>query len=423
MRSATMKAERAPRRASGQDRPSAVLCGDLNMLRCFADTGVKTLVVSRDPEDLTFASRHCRARRTISDPHAEPEAALRDLVRIGQMHADKPTLFYGDDAMLRLVSRRRDVLGAHFRFLLPPPEQVEDLVDKTRFARLAAELSLPVPKTLLASDVRDAEDVLRSIKLPCIVKPHWHVGWFQSRAVQLAGAKPFKALQADTLDELRALLEVVREFSERFVIQELVPGEEDQIYSFHAYVDQRGEVLGHYVGKKIRTYPRRAGTSTYLELVRDPDLEKVGRDVLERLRFRGVVKLDFKRDARDGRFVLLEVNPRFSLWNHLGAACGVNLPLIAHRDLVGEPRERSAGYRTGVRWLSLGSDARSFVRDYRSSGDLGLVGWLRSLRGPKVYDVFAPDDALPALLLLARNVQSRTSKASRRLWAAGAGLR
>ena len=53
--------------------------------------------------------------------------------------------------------------------------------------------------------------------------------------------------------------------------------------------------------------------------------------MLERLAFVGVVKLDYKRDPRTGRFYLLEVNPRFNLWNHLGAAAGVNLPLLAYR--------------------------------------------------------------------------------------------
>src|SRR6185369_15521749 len=97
------------------------------------------------------------------------------------------------------------------------------------------------------------------------------------------------------------------------------------------------KMLGHYVGRKIRTYPSRAGVSTYLELCDEPSLERAGFAVLERLGLTGVVKLDWKRDPRTGRFHLLEVNPRFNLWNHLGAAAGVNLPFLAYQDLLGLP--------------------------------------------------------------------------------------
>ena len=45
---------------------------------------------------------------------------------------------------------------------------------------------------------------------------------------------------------------------------------------------------------------------------------------MTRLGLKGLVKLDFKR-ADDETLHLLEVNPRFSLWHHLGAVAGVNL--------------------------------------------------------------------------------------------------
>ena len=126
----------------------------------------------------------------------------------------------------------------------------------------------------------------------------------------------------------------------------------------------------------------------------------------------GPVKLDYKRDPSSGRFYLLEVNPRFSLWNHLGAASGVNLPLVAYRDLTGQPAGAKATATPGVRWLALGDDARAFLRDYRPAGELDWTSWLRSLRGPKVYDVFAWDDASPLVMTLAHTLRDR--RANRR---------
>jgi predicted ATP-grasp superfamily ATP-dependent carboligase len=162
-------------------------------------------------------------------------------------------------------------------------------------------------------------------------------------------------------------------------------------------MNAQGAMLGHFVGRKIRTFPREAGISTYLELVREPAVVELGHHVVERLGVVGPLKIDLKRDPRSGRFYVLELNARYNLWHYLGSACGVNLALIAHADLTGQASPPARDYQTGVRWLSFGADLRSFLRSYRPSGEIGLGGWLASLQGPKVYDVFAWDDPLPLL--------------------------
>src|SRR5262249_26263787 len=144
-----------------------------------------------------------------------------------------------------------------------------------------------------------------------ILKPFCHLGWRTSPAVLGLGVGPVKALYAGTERELARMIERIESFSPGFVAQEHVPGEESHVYSFHAYLDAGRRALGHFVGRKIRTYPHHAGVSTYIELVDEPELSRIGLDVLERLGLVGVVKLDFKRDPRSGRFYLLEVNPRY----------------------------------------------------------------------------------------------------------------
>src|SRR6185503_5933419 len=148
-------------------------------------------------------------------------------------------------------------------------------------------------------------------------------------------------------------------------------------------------------GRKLRTYPKHAGVSTLLTLVKDSEVIELGRDVAQRLELVGPVKIDFKRDAVSGQTFLLEVNARFTLWNHLGTANGVNLPLIAHRDLMGEPVETPGDFSTDVRWLSFGNDLRAYLRDYRPNDNLGLSEWLLSLKGPMIYDIFSWDDPVP----------------------------
>jgi predicted ATP-grasp superfamily ATP-dependent carboligase len=370
----------------------AVLLGDLNMLRCFVGSGVETLVASSNPNDPTLRSRHAKNRVVIA-PFGDTERVLSDLEAIGCGQATRPSLFYGTDQQLLTVSRHRERLEPLFRMRLPPKDLVERLVDKSRFAELATEFVLPVPATLSSHEISTMDPIVEKIPGPWLVKPNVHEGWSKLETLKASGPK--KALRAETPAELRELLNEVRCHTKAFVVQAYVPGGEDQIYSFHAYMDASASVLGHFIGKKIRTFPREAGISTFLELVKEPTVAELGFQIVKKLGLVGPVKIDFKRDPRTGFFYVLELNARFNLWHHLGAVCGVNLALVAHADLAGQPPSPARDYRTGVRWLSFGDDLRSFLRSYRPSGEIGISSWLASLRGPKVHDVFAWTDPLP----------------------------
>ena len=371
---------------------AAVVCGDLNLLRCFVGRGIPTLVVAWDPEEVTLRSRFCRESRVIAKP-TDAERALADLEEIGRAYRHRPVLYYGTDDMLLLVSRARERLSKYFLFQMPDAELIEALVDKSRFQSLAEERGLPIPPALACDERTSAAEILERVGLPCAFKPSTHIGWLRSGASR--DGRPRKALVARTPDELISLLARVRERAPSYLAQRYVGGGEERIYSYHAYLDASGQPLGEFVGKKIRTYPMEAGVSTYLELVKEPAVIELGRDAVARLGLVGPVKLDFKRDPEDEEFRLFEVNPRFTLWCHLGAACGVNLPKLAYSDLVGERPCEASDYRVGVRWLSFGNDFRAFLRDYGPRGGLSLSEWLRSYRGEKVYDIFSWRDPLP----------------------------
>jgi D-aspartate ligase len=370
----------------------AVLLGDLNMLRCFARSGVPIVVASSDPREPVLRSRHARQRVLIA-PFEDTERAISDLETLASACPERPSLFYGTDLQLVTIARNRDRLEKHFRLRLPRTELIESLADKSRFSELARELDLPVPPTLSSHDIAFPRQIADRIPGPWVIKPNRHDGWQQQPALRKIG--PSKALRADTQAQLHDLFWQVRSRIPHFVIQSFIPGGEDQIYSFHAYMDERANVLGQFVGKKIRTFPREAGISTYLELVKEPQVVDLGRQIVGKLGLIGPVKIDFKRDPRSGRFYVLELNARYNLWHYLGSACGINLALIAHADLTGETPPPIADYSTSVRWLSFGADLRSFLRSYRPSGEIGLARWLTSLQGRKVYDVFAWDDPLP----------------------------
>ena len=316
--------------------------------------------------------------------------------------------------MLLCVSRHRERLSRHFRFLLPPESRVEELVDKTRFADVAQRLGLPVPKTISSREAGTAAEVLSRLALPCVCKPANHTGFRRSAAVREEGGLPRKALFAHTEEELEKRLGQMRRSTNDFVVQSYVPGGDDAITSFHAWVSASGEVSAHYVGRKIRTYPSGSGESTFIELGGAPDVTAAGIEIVRALGIVGVVKLDFKRHARTNELSLLEVNPRFNLWNRLGAASGVNLPLVAYAELAGMPAPRTGPLTQGIRWASFEADLRTYLHEYGPTGALSFRSWLASYRGPMIYDVFAWDDPVPLVVSLLKRVGEKATRLARR---------
>jgi predicted ATP-grasp superfamily ATP-dependent carboligase len=74
--------------------------------------------------------------------------------------------------------------------------------------------------------------------------------------------------------------------------------------------------------------------------------------------------------------------------------------------LVGIVPAQEGEYETNVKWLNLFADLDSF-RVYRQRGELTFGGWMRELRGPKVYSNYAADDPLPGLYAVAESLAQR----------------
>jgi len=367
----------------GVEKPLACVMGGMDLVRPLGLFGVRSAVVAR-PGSPALYSRFTHSALRRDGFHDRDEDLVDALEWLAAAQPQRPVLFYEEDAQLLLVSRHRDRLARVFRFVVAERELVEDLVDKSRFRALAERLRLPVPATRRLDPAADAGADL-DLRFPVVIKP-----LMRSPAWDVL-AHGHKVLQIDTPVTLRALWPRLQDLARPLLAQELVPGGEDRIESYHVYVDPNGAVAAEFTGRKIRTYPTTCGHSTALEISDAADVRHVGRAAVEKLGLTGVAKLDFKR-APDGRLLLLEINPRFNLWHHLGAVAGVNLPALVYADLVGLPRPATRPARAGARWCSIWND----IPAAQASG-LPLWRWLPWMFGCDAKSAAAWDDPMPLL--------------------------
>ncbi len=341
--------------------------GDTDLVRALALGGVRPAVFA-PPEDPVRRSRDVAASLPWRDHWREQPAVADVLLAYAATCAAPPVLLPQTDPDLLTVSRQRDRLAGAYRLLLAGAELVEASVDKAAFAALAERLGLPVPASQRL-DPREERPADVRLAFPLVLKP-----LLRRAEAWSAVERSAKAVHAESRAELERWWPQLAAAGIPVLAQEAVPGDETRIESWHAYVDAAGEHVAGFTGRKIRTLPARYGHSSALETTAERDVEELGRSVVERLGVRGVVKADFKR-APDGLLWLLEIIARYSLWHHLAAVAGLNIPALVHADLTGRPRPPIRAARPGATWCHPLYD----VRAARAQG-VSPAAWLRFAR-------------------------------------------
>jgi predicted ATP-grasp superfamily ATP-dependent carboligase len=380
------------RLARGRPPTGAVVLGGdyraLGVVRSLGRHGVPVWVVRQGDDTLAARSRY--AQRHFPWPgDADEDAQVRALARIADQGAEGWALIPSADETASLVARRHAELAGRFVLTTPPWDTLRHAGDKRLTYRLCAELGLDAPATWYPRDRADVEAL--ELDYPVILKPAYHEGFNR-----LTAAKAWR------IDDRAALLRAYDEACTLvtpsiLMLQELVPGGGEAQFSYATLCDD-GVPLASVVARRTRQYPPDFGrASTYVETVECPDVVLPARRLLAELRFTGLVEVEFKRDARDGRFKLLDVNPRVWGWHTLCGRAGVDFPYLLWRSLRGEGLGPLDGPRTGVRWVRTTTDLPMVAKQILG-GRMTVRGYLRSLRGPLEGAIFARDDPAPGLL-------------------------
>jgi predicted ATP-grasp superfamily ATP-dependent carboligase len=115
--------------------------------------------------------------------------------------------------------------------------------------------------------------------------------------------------------------------------------------------------------------------------------------------YSGMVDIDFRFDARDGKYKVLDVNPRIgSTFRLFVSSEGIDVARAAYLDMTGQPLPPSHT-PNGRKWVVEDLDLVTSLRYWRD-GKLNAREWLRSLRGIDEYSFLSLDDPLPLLAML-----------------------
>jgi predicted ATP-grasp superfamily ATP-dependent carboligase len=271
---------------------------------------------------------------------------------------------------------------------VPDLAALEAAHDKLELTRRAEALGIPVPITHAPRDRAELTRLAESLRYPVVYK---------LRRGAAAVGLGFPASAGELLqhhDGLRIAEDRVFT-TDRPLIQELIPGPvHDVVALFH-----QGEPRAVMTQQRLAMRPARGGPGCYNQTTIDPDLAELGVTLLKSLGWHGPAMVEFKRDSRDGRFRLLEVNGRF--WGTLGLAilAGIDFPWLTCRMALEGDIEPVPHYRVGVRYRWVIPEAFG-----RSTGvATSLRARWRALRpGHGVATEIEWSDPLPHLLEIVR---------------------
>ncbi|MEA2527730.1 MAG: D-aspartate ligase [Thermomicrobiales bacterium] len=363
--------------------------GGLGAVRSLARAGVPVVGLGVDPNRFGFASRYCRPLQ-CPNPVTQPEELLRFFLSEGRQLAEPGILLPASDEFALFLWRYRDELREYFRFSTCPPDIMEAGVNKRKQYDLAEQLGVPYPATCYPEDMDEVHRIKDQLDYPVFIKPCYSHLW-RARFPKFG-----KGIKVHTSQELVGAFREILPSGVQVMVQSIIPGPNSHHVNVRAYIGESGETLGVFTSRKLRQYPVQFGVGTMAESISDPELLELGLRYFRGTGFRGFGYIEFKRDSRDGKPKMIELNVRFSAQIIHSTDCGMNFPLIQYLDLAGRTPPPQTTYKTGVRWLSSVGDLRSGWEHMRS-GQLSPWSWLRSWAGARSFAVFALDDLKPFL--------------------------
>jgi D-aspartate ligase len=360
-------------------------CG-LDIIRDLGRHGVPVAAMDPDPGALGLRSRYATGL-VCPDPLDDEEAFLVFLEELGRSLPQPAVVFPSHDEFIWPLSRHAKRLEPSFIVPFSTWEVMQRVHDKRAQLEAAWSSGVDTPKTVFVESREELAAAASEVPFPAVLKP------VDSLAFKLRFRRHI--IDVDSPAELRRVYDKVDDLG-LLMLQERVPGGEDDLWTVGSYLDAQSRPLAVFCGHKLRQYPHSGGSCLAGVSAWDQHLVDAALRLLQKLRFHGVSQVEFKRDPRDGRYRLMEVNARHWKWHGLAAASGVNLSLAAYRDATRDPY-LAPRQSDGVKWIVANKDVPlailEIARRERRAGE-----YLRSLRGTRMDGLHSFHDPVPGAI-------------------------
>ena len=358
--------------------------GSLAVARSFGRNGIAVGYFNAQRSVAQY-SRYVTHHVSWSGP-GDPEALAVLLDSADRLGMNGWLILPRGDGEVQFVAQNFAALSQRFALVSQAWPELEQLNNKAQLYRLAETLRIGYPQVY--ADGMGHDTPVEGIRFPVVIKPS-----STEKSNPLTRAK---AWRADDAADYAQKYELASQYMGPggFVVQELIPGDGESQFSYAGLWDRGREVCG-LTARRSRQFPAQFGTSPFVETTEQPRVMAEAQRLLAAVGYHGLVEVEFKLDARDNSLRVLDVNTRIWAWIGLGAAAGLDFPMLAAAVAFGiEPGALAAVY--GANWVRAIPNVLSVLQSVLHDGKLGYAG-ARSLSLRSLPAIFAMDDPVPAL--------------------------
>jgi len=371
----------------------------LTLTRALGRAGVEVVRIHPNRFDHSLRSRYCVNTEYCPDLYQSDDELTRFLLQLDAKYSGIKVLIPASDDCSLYLARNAHDLASKFILLNPSAETMESVKDKQRQYRLANKVNVPIPETYFPKSVHEAQKIAAGLnRFPYIIKPLEAQKWRLLQYASIANGR--KAIVVESREQLIAEYDRISFSDAELMIQEIVPGADENLVTFLGYCSAEQKPLAYCVRKKLRQAPVDFGYCTATVSCHNDVVVEYSKRILKESAYTGIVGIEFKFDTDEEKYKLIEINTRPVNTTGLSIGCGVNLPLIAFRDAIGEEQTPVEDWLDNVVWLHLGEDVAAAL-ELRRRGRLTIGEWLNSIRGKRFHAIFAGDDLRPVFAFYA----------------------
>ena len=375
--------------------PGVIVIGDhvqaLGIVRSLGRHSIPVYLLHNKNICIGRFSRYTKQYIKTPNPNSEQEFMDFMINHANSEQIKDRILVPTNDVAVYILSRHRETLEEYYKVSTPSWDVVRLAYNKKLTYQIAEKNEIPIPKTFYPENLDALQERLSDITFPVIIKPAIVDHFYKE-----AKAKVFKTNTKDELIQAYIKASHIIDPSE-IMVQEVIPGGPDLLYSFCSFF-KNGKVMGMCIGRRSRQRPMDFGSaSTFVESVYVPELIELGTHLLKAMNYYGLSEVEFKKDPRDGKFKLLEVNARTWLWHSLAIRCGVDFPYLLYKDMNGEEVTPVTNFRENVKFVHIYTDLGVMIKEVLK-GNMKLKNYLTSLKGEKEFAVFSWNDPIPFIV-------------------------
>jgi D-aspartate ligase len=375
--------------------PCVVICPGFHghgAARSLGRLGVKVYGIHALAGSPTAGSKYWRANSYWDLCSASNQESVKWFLRLGGTCKSRPLLIATDDHSARWIDKNADELSQAFRFPIQPDGLTKALSNKKKLYALCKKHFVLTAETVFPQSREEVEEFVKDCAFPVMVK-----------GIETVALQKRTGLRMVIVNSAAELLKAYDDMEDperpSLMLQEYIPGEMGNSWMFDGYFNEDSECLFGITARKIRQYPAYTGMTSLGICEENPELREIILDFIKAIKFRGILDIGFKYNPFNGRYYLLDPNPRlgasFRLFVDEG---GMDVVRAMYLDLTGQA-VKQAPVKEGRKWMVEPFDIASSMRYFRD-GKLKWMDWVRSFSGVEEAQWFARDDLAPFLKMM-----------------------